>query len=70
MANIMLSGSSSISITNGSKKAIVNGKEYPFIKGMNGNNITQINNKIYVDGYELKNGKWKKTLAAFWHKLF
>lgn len=34
------------------------------------NNITIINNKVYVDGYEYKNGKWKKTLVAWWHKYF
>ena len=34
------------------------------------NNTTIINNKIYVNGYEYKNGAWKKTLAALWHKYF
>ena len=34
------------------------------------NNITVIGNRVYVDGYEYKNGKWKKTLAAWWHKYF
>lgn len=35
-----------------------------------GRNSTVINNKVYIDGYELVNGKWKKTLRALWHKLF
>ena len=34
------------------------------------NNVTIINNKVYVNGYEYKNGTWKKTLAALWHKYF
>lgn len=34
------------------------------------NNITIINNRVYVNGYEYKNGTWKKTLAALWHKYF
>lgn len=34
------------------------------------NNITIVGNRVYVDGYEYKNGKWKKTLAAWWHKYF
>ncbi len=34
------------------------------------NNTTIINNKVYVNGYEYKNGKWKKTLVAWWHKWF
>ena len=35
-----------------------------------GHNSTIINNKIYIDGYELVNGKWKRTLKALWHKWF
>lgn len=31
---------------------------------------TVINNKVYIDGYELVDGKWKKTLRALWHKWF
>lgn len=34
------------------------------------NNTAIINNKVYANGYEYKNGKWKKTLAAWWHKYF
>jgi ADP-glucose pyrophosphorylase len=29
-----------------------------------GYNSTVINNKVYIDGYEFINGKWKKTLRA------
>ena len=29
-------------------------------------NTTIINGKVYIDGYEFKNGKWKKTLRAWW----
>ena len=32
--------------------------------------VTTINNKVYIDGYEFKNGKWKKTLRAWWHLWF
>ena len=35
-----------------------------------GHNSTIINNKVYLNGYELVNGKWKKTLMALWHKWF
>ena len=31
---------------------------------------TVINDKIYVNGYEYKNGEWKRTLAALWHLWF
>ena len=29
-----------------------------------------INDKVYIDGYEFVNGKWKKTLKALWHRWF
>lgn len=35
-----------------------------------GCNSTVINNKVYIDGHELVNGEWKKTLRALWHKWF
>ena len=35
-----------------------------------GHNSTIINNKVYLNGYELVNGEWKKTLRALWHKWF
>lgn len=52
------------------RRAIINGVEYPFLDKMKCNNITTINNKVYVDGYELVDGKWKRTLKALWHKFF
>jgi len=37
-------------------------------------NVTTIGSKIYVNGFEYKDGKWKRTLAALchslWHYLF
>lgn len=35
-----------------------------------GYNSTVINGKVYLDGYEYKNGKWQVTLKALWHLLF
>lgn len=34
------------------------------------NNIVIIGKKIYINGYEYKKGKWKKTLKAIWYKYF
>ena len=27
-------------------------------------------NRFYINGYEYKNGEWKKTLKALWYLLF
>ena len=56
-------------ITSG--KIIVNGVELPPLPNNERfANSTIINNKVYVNGYEFKNGKWKKTFRAWWHKMF
>lgn len=47
----------------------VNGEKMPPCP-TRGNNSTIINNKVFIDGYELVNGRWKKTLRALWHKYF
>lgn len=41
-----------------------------FHKNMTGTSITTVNGKCYIDGYELKNGKWKRTFMALWHLIF
>lgn len=53
----------------GNKGVFINGKEYPLPDGKN-TNSTIIDNHVFVNGYELKNGKWKKTLRAIFHKYF
>jgi len=42
----------------------------PYKKGMSGYSTSIINGKIYVDGYELRAGKWKRTLLGLWNWLF
>ena len=56
-------------IVNGSK-IIINNIEYILPKKCSGNNITSIDDKIYINGYEFKNGKFKKTISALFHKWF
>jgi hypothetical protein len=51
------------------KKIVINGKEIPE-PPCKRNNTTMINDKIYIGGYEYKNGKWKRTLKAFWYLFF
>jgi hypothetical protein len=49
----------------------INGEELPPLPTKrNGSSVTQIDNKIYVNGYEYKKGKWKRTLKALWHLWF
>ena len=50
-------------------EVIINGVKMPPCP-VKGHNSTIINNKVYINGYELINGKWKKTLRALWHKWF
>ena len=50
-------------------KVIINGKELPPCPAK-GNNITVINGRVYINGYEFIRGKWRKTLRALWHKFF
>ena len=52
-------------------KVIVNGIELsPCPSKSNHINSTIVNEKIYLNGYEYKNGEWKRTLAALWYWLF
>lgn len=51
-------------------KINISGKEIELPKNIDTTKITIINNKIFVDGFEFKNGKWVKTLRALWHKYF
>ena len=42
----------------------INGEELPPCPS-NGHNTTQINGKVYIDGYEYKKGKWRKLLKLY-----
>jgi hypothetical protein len=48
----------------------INGKYYKFNNKMTGKSVTQINNEVFIDGYEVVNNAWKKTFRAMWHKYF
>lgn len=32
--------------------------------------VTVLGEKVYINGFAYKNGRWKRTLAAIWHYLF
>ncbi|PLS19375.1 hypothetical protein CVD28_02875 [Bacillus sp. M6-12] len=58
-------------IVNQKNRTVILGSEVvAFPPNMKGRNITTINGKCYIDGYEYVNGKWKKTFWATWHKWF
>lgn len=49
----------------------INGhKAPPLPKNYNYCNLTQIDGKIFYNGYQLINNKWKRTFQAFWHLWF
>lgn len=50
-------------------EVVINGVKLPPCPAK-GYNSTIIGNKVYLNGYEFVNGKWKKTLSALWHKWF
>lgn len=52
---------------------IVNGDGYELPKRIQNKNsrcLTQINDKIYVDSYEFKDGKFRWSLTALLHSIF
>lgn len=65
MSNIQISNSTIIS----GNQVLINGVPLPPAP-CKGCNLTIIDDKVYIDGYEYKDGKWKRTLAALWHKWF
>ncbi|WP_182006343.1 hypothetical protein [Priestia aryabhattai] len=59
-----------ISINQSKRIVVIGDKVIPFHEKMTGNNITTINGESYIDGYEYKNGEWKRTLKALWYMIF
>lgn len=56
---------------NTEKRSVVSGSNVvSFHPKMSGKNITTINGKCYIDGYELVKGKWKRTFWSLWHRIF
>ena len=59
------------SIVNSREKWIeINGVRYKFPKRVKGHSVSQVDNHIFIDGYEFINGKFKRTLRALYHLFF
>ena len=59
------------SIVNSKEKWIeINGVRYKFPKRIKGHSVSQIDNHIFIDGYEFIDGKFKRTLRALYHLFF
>ena len=70
MINIQENGKT-FSIVNTREKWIkINGIRYPFPKKIKGHSISQIDNHIFIDGYEFIDGKFKRTWKALYHLFF
>ena len=59
------------SIVNSREKWIeINGVRYKFPKRAKGHSVSQVDNHIFIDGYEFIDGKFKRTLRALYHLFF
>ena len=52
-------------------KVFVNGSLLPPVPDAKSSvSLSQVGNRLYVNGYEYRNGRWKRTLRAILHALF
>jgi len=52
-------------------KVVIDGKELPPAPSHGNNHTTSIiGDKVYINGYEWKDGKWKRTFMSMFHLLF
>ena len=59
------------SIVNSREKWIeINGVRYKFPNRVKGHSVSQVDNHIFIDGYEFIDGKFKRTLRALYHLFF
>ena len=65
--NSVVSSNNGVVVIN--NEVIIDGVKMPPCPAR-GHNSTIIGNKVYLNGYELINGVWKKTLRSLWHKWF
>lgn len=69
MNNFMIDNNCIVSMNHDESLIIVNGIRLP-PPPTKCSSVTNINGKVYIDGYEFKKGKWRKSLRAWWHMWF
>ena len=48
----------------------IDGIRYYWRKEMTGRRCVITKSKVYIDGFEIKDGHWQRTLKAMWHCIF
>lgn len=52
-------------------KIIINDKVFKIPNNKIGHKVSQIGDRLYIDGYELTpKGKWRINLRSLWHYIF
>ena len=52
------------------ERVIIDGKEYEYPnKRVKGHTIVQVDDKIFLDGYEFRDGRWKITIRSIFETL-
>ena len=51
------------------RNVLFNGEPLPMLHRP-AKSISQIDGKVFIDGYEYKYGKWRRTIRAIWHWIF
>lgn len=72
MNNITIQGSNNCIVGSVNDNVYINGKMIPPPPGCSKGyrSTTIIDNEVFINGYEWKDGKWKRTLRALWHLIF
>lgn len=53
------------------KEVYINGEKLPSVPIKSNNiTVTTTDDGVFVNGFEWKNGEWKRTLKALWHWFF
>ena len=66
MDNTIIQGN--IEIYGGS--VFINNRPMPPCPAVDVSNAKIINDRVYIGGYELVNGKWERTVKSLWYKYF